>query len=43
MAELLENRVPPKAIAFMTGELVDDHHSLISLVTDLLTEMRTRT
>jgi len=27
-AELLESRVPPKAIAYMTGELVDDHHSL---------------
>jgi predicted AAA+ superfamily ATPase len=26
----------------MTGELVDDHHSLIRLVTDLLTEMPTR-
>ena len=39
MAELLERRVPPKAIAYMTGELVDDHHSLIRLVTDLLTEM----
>lgn len=39
MAELLERRVPSKAIAYMTGELVDDHHSLIRLVTDLLTEM----
>jgi predicted AAA+ superfamily ATPase len=39
MAELLERRVPPKAIAYMTGELADDHHSLIRLVTDLLTEM----
>jgi predicted AAA+ superfamily ATPase len=39
MAELLESRVPPNAIAFMTGELVDDHHSLIRLVTNLLTEM----
>jgi predicted AAA+ superfamily ATPase len=39
MAELLERRVPSNAIAYMTGELVDDHHSLIRLVTDLLTEM----
>ena len=39
MAELLESRVPPDSIAYMTGELVDDHHSLIRLVTDLLTEM----
>jgi predicted AAA+ superfamily ATPase len=39
MAELLESRVPPNAIAYMTGELIDDHHSLIRLVTDLLTEM----
>jgi len=39
MAELLESRVAPNSIAYMTGELVDDHHSLIRLVTDLLTEM----
>ena len=26
MAELLERRVPPNSIAYMTGELVDDHH-----------------
>ena len=39
MAELLESRVPPHSISYMTGELVDDHHSLIRLVTDLLTDM----
>lgn len=39
MAELLESRVAPNSIAYMTGELVGDHHSLIRLVTDLLTEM----
>ena len=38
-AELLERRVPTNAIAYLTGELVDDHHSLIRLVTDLLTEI----
>ena len=39
MAELLESRVPPHSIFYMTGELVDDNHSLIRLVTDLLTDM----
>jgi hypothetical protein len=39
MAELLESGVAPNSIAYMTGELVDDHHTLIRLVTDLLTEM----
>lgn len=39
MAELLESRVSPQCIAYMTGELIDDHHSLIRLLTDLLNEM----
>jgi predicted AAA+ superfamily ATPase len=39
MAELLEGSVAPNSIAYMTGELVDDHHSLVRLLTDLLTEM----
>ena len=29
MAELLGNAVPPAAIAYFSGELIDDHHSLL--------------
>jgi len=39
MAELLKSRVPANSIAYMTGELINDHHSLVRLVTGLLTEM----
>lgn len=39
MAELLESHVSPERIAYMTGELIDDHHSLIRLLSDLLNEM----
>lgn len=39
MAELLKSRVPANSIAYMTGELINDHHSLVRLVTGLLTEI----
>ncbi len=39
MARLLERGVTPKRVAFLTGELIDDHHSLVRHVTDLLHEM----
>ena len=29
MAALLDNGVPPRAIAYFSGELIDDHHSLL--------------
>ena len=29
MAELLSDAVPPAAISYLTGELIDDHHSLL--------------
>lgn len=29
MADLLRNGVPPDAIAYFSGELIDDHHSLL--------------
>ncbi len=29
MAELLESGAPPESIAYFTGELIDDHHSLL--------------
>ena len=39
MARLLERRVHPERIAFVTGELIDDHHSLVRLITDLIKHM----
>jgi predicted AAA+ superfamily ATPase len=38
MAELLREGVPPGQIAFFTGELIDDHHVLVRLATECLTE-----
>jgi hypothetical protein len=40
MAQLLEKGIPAERIAFLTGELIDDHHSLVRLVTETLGEMR---
>jgi uncharacterized protein len=39
MAELLRRSVAPKLIAYLTGELIDDHHSLVRLITETLNEM----
>ena len=39
MAELLQSGVAPKRIAYLTGELIDDHHSLVRLITEMLNEM----
>lgn len=39
MAELLHTGVEPKRIAYLTGELIDDHHSLVRLLTETLNEM----
>ena len=39
MSELLSARIPPKAIVYITGELIDDQHSLVKIITDLLGEM----
>ena len=38
MNELLESGVAPECIAYITGELVDDHHSLVRLLADILKE-----
>ncbi len=38
MSRLLEGRVEPGAIAYFTGELIDDHHSLVRLLTDWIHE-----
>lgn len=39
MDQLLERRVQTERIAFVAGELIDDHHSLVRLLTDLIKEM----
>lgn len=39
MAELLQSGVAPKRIAYLTGELIDDHHTLVRLITETLNEM----
>lgn len=39
MAELLQSGVAPGRIAYLTGELIDDHHSLIRLLDEPLNEM----
>jgi predicted AAA+ superfamily ATPase len=39
MAFLLEKGVNPQGIAYMTGELIDDHHSLVMLTTETLKNM----
>ena len=41
MNELLESGVAPECIVYFTGELIDDHHSLVRLLTDILNERRT--
>lgn len=39
MAELIQSGVAPERIVYLTGELIDDHHSLVRLVTETLDEM----
>jgi hypothetical protein len=39
MAELLQKPVDPVRIVYFTGELIDDHHSLVRLVTETVQEM----
>jgi predicted AAA+ superfamily ATPase len=39
MAQLIKDNIDPRNIAFMTGELIDDHHSLVRVVNDVLNEM----
>jgi predicted AAA+ superfamily ATPase len=40
MAELIEAHTPPQGVVYVTGELIDDHHSLVRLVSDLLKGMK---
>jgi len=39
MAELLEKNIDPSRIVYFTGELIDDHHSLVRLVTETVQDM----
>lgn len=39
MAELLHEGIAPQSIAYLTGELIDDHHSLVRLLTETINEM----
>ncbi len=39
MATLLEKGVAPAAIFYITGEMIDDHHTLVRLISDLLDQM----
>ena len=39
MADLLKSGVAPECIVYITGELIDDHHSLVRLITEILDEM----
>ena len=36
MVQLIKNDTPPESITYLTGELIDDHHALVRLVTDSL-------
>ena len=39
MADLLKSGVLPKYIMYFTGEVIDDHHSLVSLIMETLEQM----
>ena len=39
MAQLIKDAIDPGTIAFVTGELIDDHHSLIRVISEVLNEM----
>jgi len=39
MAKLIENGANPACIVYLTGELIDDHHSLVRLITEAMNDM----
>jgi len=41
MADLLATGLDPARLRFFSGELIDDHHALVRLVSALLREMPT--
>ncbi len=42
MVDLLDRGVAPSRLAFLTGELIDDHHALVRIVQDLAAVRRDR-
>ncbi len=38
MADLLSENVQPSAIIYLSGELIDDHHSLVRIISDIVEE-----
>jgi len=36
MSELLDSGITPEQIAYFSGELIDDHHSLVNIITEQL-------
>jgi len=39
MVKLLEGHVQPENIVYITGELIDDHHSLVRIISELARDM----
>jgi len=39
--QLLDHEITPTSIAYITGELIDDHHALLNVITSLQEEMKT--
>ena len=39
MARLLATGSPPSTLIYLSGELIDDHHSLIRIINDILSDM----
>ena len=39
MADLLKGGLPPERIVYFTGELIDDHHTLVRLIMEALEQM----
>jgi predicted AAA+ superfamily ATPase len=39
MAQLIKENIEPARISYLTGELIDDHHLLVRLITDVLNDM----
>ena len=42
MAELLKSGTDPERICYLAGELIDDHHTLVRLITEQVTEWEGR-
>ena len=38
MARLLSTGLPPSTLIYLSGELIDDHHSLIRIINDILSD-----